>query len=208
MEFCDKESLLLFSLSSSRCLWAIDLIVTTIICRQWFQLKWFLAMIWPWLLFDYYHPKSSKSRFAQCFQWFSRNSAKQDVFGKNRTTLENTAFYPLMPENSDRRHCSCQALSLCKKARRKLMHLSLRLAFARTDCTPMTHCVPKGWNSWNFWAFRADIFLGSAWWQAEPFKITMISPVFSRVSVTFGNLFPRWRSVLFNGHCATQKDIA
>ena len=136
MEFCDKESLLLFSLSSSRCLWAIDLIVTTIICRQWFQLKWFLAMIWPWLLFDYYHPKSSKSRFAQCFQWFSRNSAKQDVFGKNRTTLENTAFYPLMPENSDRRHCSCQALSLCKKARRKLMHLSLRLAFARTDCTP------------------------------------------------------------------------
>ena len=115
MEFCDKESLLLFSLSSSRCLWAIDLIVTTIICRQWFQLKWFLAMIWPWLLFDYYHPKSSKSRFAQCFQWFSRNSAKQDVFGKNRTTLENTAFYPLMPENSDRRHCSCQALSLCKK---------------------------------------------------------------------------------------------
>ena len=141
MEFCDKESLLLFSLSSSRCLWAIDLIVTTIICRQWFQLKWFLAMIWPWLLFDYYHPKSSKSRFAQCFQWFSRNSAKQDVFGKNRTTLENTAFYPLMPENSDRRHCSCQALSLCKKARRKLMHLSLRLAFARTDCTPPWHIV-------------------------------------------------------------------
>ena len=165
MEFCDKESLLLFSLSSSRCLWAIDLIVTTIICRQWFQLKWFLAMIWPWLLFDYYHPKSSKSRFAQCFQWFSRNSAKQDVFGKNRTTLENTAFYPLMPENSDRRHCSCQALSLCKKARRKLMHLSLRLAFARTDCTPMTHCVPMGRNSWNFWAFRADIFFGSAWWD-------------------------------------------
>ena len=33
----------------------------------------------------------------------------------------------------------------------------------------------------------------------------MISPVFSRVSATFGNLFPRWRSVLFNGHCATQK---
>ena len=98
MEFCDKESLLLFSLSSSRCLWATDLIVTTIICRQWFQLKWFLAMIWPWLLFDYYHPKSSKSRFAQCFQWFSRNSAKQDVFGKNRTTLENTALYQLMPE--------------------------------------------------------------------------------------------------------------
>ena len=159
MEFCDKESLLLFSLSSSRCLWATDLIVTTIICRQWFQLKWFLAMIWPWLLFDYYHPKSSKSRFAQCFQWFSRNSAKQDVFGKNRTTLENTAFYPLMPENSDRRHCSCQALSLCKKARRKLMHLSLRLAFARTDCTPMTHCVPMGRNSCGFKVF--------IWWTVQ-----------------------------------------
>ena len=43
--------------------------------------------------------------------------------------------------------------------------MSLRLAFARTDCTPMTHCVPKGWNSWNFWAFRADIFFGAAWWQ-------------------------------------------
>ena len=36
---------------------------------------------------------------------------------------------------------------LMKKARRKLMHLSLRLAFARTDCTPMTHCVPMGRNS-------------------------------------------------------------
>ena len=55
-----------------------------------------------------------------------------------------------MPENSERRHCSCQALSLCKKARRKLMHLSLRLAFARTDCTPMTHCVPMGRNSCGF----------------------------------------------------------
>jgi hypothetical protein len=59
-----------------------------------------------------------------------------DILAENRITLENTAFYQLMPENSDRRHCSCQALSLCKKARRKLMHLSLRLAFARTDCTP------------------------------------------------------------------------
>ena len=45
-------------------------------------------------------------------------------------------------------------------------------------------------------------------WQAAPFKITMISPVFSRVSATFGNLFPRWRSVLLDGYCATQKDIA
>ena len=79
-------------------------------------------------------------------------------------TLENTVFYQLMPENSDRRHCSCQALSLCKKARRKLMHLSLRLAFARTDCTPMTHCVPMGRNSWNFQAFRSGIFFGAAWW--------------------------------------------
>ena len=30
----------------------------------------------------------------------------------------------------------------------------------------------------------------------------------SRVSATFGNLFPRWRSVLLDGYCATQKDIA
>ena len=45
-------------------------------------------------------------------------------------------------------------------------------------------------------------------WQAAPFKITMISPVFSRVAATFGNLFPRWRGVLLDGHCATQKDIA
>ena len=115
MEFCDKESLLLFSLSSSRCLWAIDLIVTTIICRQWFQLKWFLAMIWPWLLFDYYHPKSPKSRFAQCFQWFCNHSEKTNILAKNRITLENTALYPDAPEDSERRHCSCQALSLCKK---------------------------------------------------------------------------------------------
>ena len=49
---------------------------------------------------------------------------------------------------------------------------------------------------------------GISFWQAAPFKITMISPVFSRVSATFGNLFPHWRSVLFDGHCATQKDIA
>ena len=101
MEFCDKESLLLFSLSSSRCLWAIDLIVTTIICRQWFQLKWFLAMIWPWLLFDYYHPKSSKSRFAQCFQWFCNHSEKAGNLVENRTILENAAFYQDAPENSD-----------------------------------------------------------------------------------------------------------
>ena len=101
MEFCDKESLLLFSLSSSRCLWAIDLIVTTIICRQWFQLQWFLAMIWPWLLFDYYHPKSSKSRFAQHFQGFHKNSEKAGIFAENRTPLENAAFYQVAPENSD-----------------------------------------------------------------------------------------------------------
>ena len=120
-------------------------------------------MIWPWLLFDYYHPKSQKSRFVQCFQWLCNHSEKPGNLVENRITLENTSFYQLMPENSDRRHCSCQALSLCKKARRKLMHLSLRLAFARTDCTPMTHCVPMGWNSWNFWVFRADIFFGAAW---------------------------------------------
>ena len=105
-------------------------------------------MIWPWLLFDYYHPKSKKSRFVQCFQWLCNHSEKPGNLVENRITLENTAFYQLMPENSDRRHCSCQALSLCKKARRKLMHLSLRLAFARTDCTPMTHCVPMGRNNW------------------------------------------------------------
>ena len=163
MEFCDKESLLLFSLSSSRCLWAIDLIVTTIICRQWFQLKWFLAMIWPWLLFDYYCPQIPKSRFAQCFQCFPGSSAICCKSVENPQDFENAAFYQAAPENSDRRHCSCQALSLCKKARRKLKCMSLRLAFARTSCTPMTHCVPMGWNSWNFWAFRSGIFLGAAW---------------------------------------------
>ena len=125
-------------------------------------------MIWPWLLFDYYHPKSPKSRFAQCFQWFSESSEKLDVFAENRTILEKTAFYQVMPENSDCRHCSCQALSLCKKARRKLKCMSLRLAFARTSCTPMTHCVPMEWNSWNFWVFRVDIFFGSTrWWTVQ-----------------------------------------
>ena len=43
--------------------------------------------------------------------------------------------------------------------------MSLRLAFARTDCTPMTHCVPMGRNSWNFWVFRVDIFFGSTRWS-------------------------------------------
>ena len=33
------------------------------------------------------------------------------------------------------------------------MHLSLRLAFARTDCTPMTHCVPMGRNSLDYGFF-------------------------------------------------------
>jgi hypothetical protein len=47
-----------------------------------------------------------------------------------------------------------------------------------------------------------------SFWQAAPFKITMISPVFSRISATFGNPFPIWRGVLLDGHCATQKDIA
>ena len=51
-------------------------------------------------------------------------------------------------------------------------------------------------------------FRRSAVWQAAPFKITMISPVFSRVSAIFGNPFPSWRGVLLDGHCATQKDIA
>ena len=49
---------------------------------------------------------------------------------------------------------------------------------------------------------------GISFWQAAPFKITMISPVFSRVSAIFGNPFPSWRGVLLDGHCATQKDIA
>ena len=51
-------------------------------------------------------------------------------------------------------------------------------------------------------------FRRSAVWQAAPFKITMISPVFSRVSAIFGNPFPSWRGVLLDGYCATQKDIA
>ena len=93
---------------------------------------------------NYYHPKSQKSRFVQCFQWLCNHSEKLGNLVENRITLENTAFYQLMPENSDCRHCSCQALSLCKKARRKLKCMSLRLAFARTSCTPMTHCVPMG----------------------------------------------------------------
>ena len=39
------------------------------------------------------------------------------------------------------------------------MHLSLRLAFARTDCTPMTHCVPMGRNSCGFRVF--------IWWTVQ-----------------------------------------
>ncbi len=37
--------------------------------------------------------------------------------------------------------------------------MSLRLAFARTDCTPMTHCVPIGRNSWPVRVFLCDIVL-------------------------------------------------
>ena len=48
-----------------------------------------------------YCPRSLKSWFTLCFQWFSRNSEKSGVFGKNRTTLENAAFYQDTPENSD-----------------------------------------------------------------------------------------------------------
>ena len=55
---------------------------------------------------------------------------------------------------------------------------------------------------------RVRLLDGFSFWQAAPFKITMISPVFSRVSAIFGNPFPSWRSVLFDGYCATQKDIA
>ena len=67
-------------------------------------------MIWPWLLFDYYHPKSPKSRFVQCFQWFSESSEKLAVLVKNRAPLENTAFYQLMPENSDCWYVFCSAI--------------------------------------------------------------------------------------------------
>ena len=58
-------------------------------------------MIWPWLLFDYYHPKSPKSRFVQCFQWFCNHSEKTGNLVENRTILENAAFYQDAPENSD-----------------------------------------------------------------------------------------------------------
>ena len=39
------------------------------------------------------------------------------------------------------------------------MHLSLRLAFARTDCTPMTHCVPMGRNSLNSEIFNLFFYI-------------------------------------------------
>ena len=107
-------------------------------------------LFWQWYDRDYYHPKSSKSRFAQCFQWFCNHSEKAGNLVENRTILENAAFYQDAPENSDRRHCSCQALSLCKKARRKLMHLSLRLAFLHQDRAWQEQC-------------RRSEFSGAAW---------------------------------------------
>jgi hypothetical protein len=55
---------------------------------------------------------------------------------------------------------------------------------------------------------RVRLLDGFSFWQVAPFKITMISPVFLRVSAIFGNPFPSWRGVLLDGHCATQKDIA
>ena len=51
------------------------------------------------------------------------------------------------PRAKKQAHGPLRARSAQKRARRKLMHLSLRRAFARTDCTPMTHCVPMGRNS-------------------------------------------------------------
>ena len=71
-----------------------------------------------WLLFDYYCLRSFKSWFTLCFQWFSRNSEKTGVVGKNRTTLENTAFYQDTPENSDsvgRTFESCRAYQKFRK---------------------------------------------------------------------------------------------
>ena len=112
------------------------------VCLKYLQNKNCISWIAPavnggaWLLFDYYRPRNRKSRFAQCFQCLCESSGICGKLGKNPQGFENAVFYQDTPENSDRRHCSCQALSLCKKARRKLMHLSLRLAFARTDCTP------------------------------------------------------------------------
>ena len=102
--------------------------------------------------------KASKAGFPSVFNGLRNVRRTLTNLAVIRTMIKNTAFYQDTPENSDRRHCSCQALSLCKKARRKLMHLSLRLAFARTDCTPMTHCVPMGWNSWDDWLFRHFIY--------------------------------------------------
>ena len=56
-------------------------------------------------------------------------------------TLKPQLFHPIGTQ------CVIGVQLVRAKARRKLMHLSLRLAFARTDCTPMTHCVPMGRNS-------------------------------------------------------------
>ena len=49
---------------------------------------------------DYYCLRSPKSRYGQCFQWFSGNSEKMDNLAENRRTIENTAFYQNGSENS------------------------------------------------------------------------------------------------------------
>ena len=70
-----------------------------------------------------------------------------DILAENRITIENTAFYQNGSENSGSNIAPDKPYPYVKKARRKLKYMSLRLAFARTGCTPMTHCVPMGWNS-------------------------------------------------------------
>ena len=59
--------------------------------------------------------KASKAGFPSVFNGLRNVRRTLTNLAVIRTMIKNTAFYQDTPENSDRRHCSCQALSLCKK---------------------------------------------------------------------------------------------
>ena len=84
------------------------------------------------------------------------------------------------------------------------MHLSLRLAFARTDCTPMTHCVPRGETVETSGLFALISFLvqldGGQYRTrtCDPMHVKSHPFVFFCILIIICTYF-RWRNSVFMG---------
>ena len=142
-----------------------------------------------WLLFDYYRLQSWKIVLSSAFNAFRevRQFAANPL--KTRKTLKMQHFIRMRLKTPTVDIAPVKLYPYVKKQDANSNAWACVLLLPVPAVPPMTHCVPMGWNSWNFWAFRADIFFGSAWWQAAPIKISAVFLVFSMVSAFWGKVF-------------------